>query len=235
MSNQIGFITGKKYSKATGSYHNVFYIGNYEEDGFLHFQDNVPYRCKWDGTLLQTMYITRNNWVMSNNITDIHVLNFDLPFISSGGGASAPGNVEKAVQWAVEIANDETHGYAQDYRDGPDYDCSSLVYYAFKYAGFNLPKYAHSTREMVQDFTAAGFTWLPGLGNSNSDCIRGDILLAKESHTEIYLGGGKLVGAHCNEWGWIEDGEPGDQTGNEIGIGGWYSFPWDGILRWTNG
>ena len=32
---------------------------------------------------------------------------------------------EKAVTWAIEIANDPAHGYDQDNRWGPDYDCSS--------------------------------------------------------------------------------------------------------------
>ena len=34
---------------------------------------------------------------------------------------------EKAVTWAIRIANDPAHGYDQDNRWGPDYDCSSLV------------------------------------------------------------------------------------------------------------
>ena len=37
--------------------------------------------------------------------------------------------VEKAVQIAVGIANDNSHGYSQTSRRGPDYDCASLVYY----------------------------------------------------------------------------------------------------------
>ena len=35
--------------------------------------------------------------------------------------------IEKAVTWALAIANDNTHGYDQQYRWGPDYDCSSLI------------------------------------------------------------------------------------------------------------
>ena len=58
--------------------------------------------------------------------------------------------VESAVQWAIEIANDETHGYSQGAenataynpytgsREGPDYDCSSLVYHAFNHGGFAI-------------------------------------------------------------------------------------------------
>ncbi|MFR8905050.1 MAG: hypothetical protein ACLVHS_14945 [Blautia wexlerae] len=39
---------------------------------------------------------------------------------------------EKAVTWAIEIANDPAHGYDQDNRWGPDYDCSSLVISAWR-------------------------------------------------------------------------------------------------------
>ena len=33
---------------------------------------------------------------------------------------------EKAVTWAIEIANDPAHGYDQDNRWGPDYDLSLI-------------------------------------------------------------------------------------------------------------
>ena len=41
--------------------------------------------------------------------------------------------LEKACNWAVGIANDDSHGYDQKHRWGtPDYDCSSLVISAFQ-------------------------------------------------------------------------------------------------------
>lgn len=46
--------------------------------------------------------------------------------------------IENALQWAVNIANVNIHGYSWDGRWGPDYDCSSLVISAFKNAGFNV-------------------------------------------------------------------------------------------------
>ena len=39
--------------------------------------------------------------------------------------------IESAVNWAVGIANDNSHGYDQNSRWGVDYDCSSLVISAF--------------------------------------------------------------------------------------------------------
>ena len=35
--------------------------------------------------------------------------------------------IDSAVAWAISIANDDTHGYDQTDRWGPDYDCSSLL------------------------------------------------------------------------------------------------------------
>ena len=95
-----------------------------------------------------------------------------------------------------------------------------------------MPEHSGYTGSMVADFTAAGFTWLPGVGNSASELQRGDILLNISSHVEIYLGENMNVGAHCNEFGGITGGQTGDQTGHEISEGGYYSHPWDGVLRY---
>ena len=46
------------------------------------------------------------------------------------------GKIETAVQWAVNTANDNSHGYSQTSRGGnPDYDCSSFVIAAWANAG----------------------------------------------------------------------------------------------------
>lgn len=50
------------------------------------------------------------------------------------------------VEWAKNIAADDSHGYSQPRRNGnPDYDCSSLVYYALKQAGLDVGSSAFST------------------------------------------------------------------------------------------
>ena len=46
--------------------------------------------------------------------------------------------IENAVARAKEIAADDSHGYDQANRWGPDYDCSSLVIDCFKRAGLSL-------------------------------------------------------------------------------------------------
>ena len=64
---------------------------------------------------------------------------------------------EKAVTWAIEIANDPAHGYDQDNRWGPDYDCSSLVISAWQQAGVPVKtKGATYTGNMKSVFLSCG-------------------------------------------------------------------------------
>ena len=107
------------------------------------------------------------------------------------------------------------------------------MYEAFRVGGgFGLPVHTGNTHSMIRDFTAIGFKWLAGKGNSASECVRGDILLNTANHTEIYIGNEMNVGAHINEKGTVRGGRPGDQSGREICTNGYYSYPWNGILRY---
>lgn len=129
------------------------------------------------------------------------------------------GTIEKYVTWAVNIANDNSHGYSQAVRWSPDYDCSSFVISALEAAGFPMSAYGASyTGNMGQALKACGFVKVRGVNLASSGgLIRGDILLNPATHTEIYIGDNKAVGAHCSESGG-KYGKTGDQTGNEISI-----------------
>ena len=137
--------------------------------------------------------------------------------------------VEKAISWAVSIANDNSHGYSQTNRWGPDYDCSSFVISAFKNAGVNVGT-ATYTGNMRTQFTQHGFQWIPWsqIGGV-SKLQRGDVLLNEVQHTEIYLGNNQNVGAHSNR-GYSQTG---DQTGTEVSVSSYYFHPWDGVLRYV--
>ena len=66
--------------------------------------------------------------------------------------------VEYAVQWALGIANDSSHGYSQINRWGPDYDCSSFIITAYENAGIPVKEAgATYTRNMEQAFRKCGF------------------------------------------------------------------------------
>lgn len=147
--------------------------------------------------------------------------------------------LEKACNWAVGIANDDSHGYDQKHRWGtPDYDCSSLVISAFQKAGINLKKKgAWSTKNLLEVALKSGFKDVTSTVNLSSakGMRRGDILLRKGHHVALYLGNGKAVAAHKNEKGGITGGKPGDQTGHEIDVYPYSNAHWTHILRYTKG
>lgn len=137
---------------------------------------------------------------------------------------------DRFVQHAIDIANDDSHGYSQLRRWGVDYDCSSLMYVCAQYAGYPIkdrdPRY---TGTMVADFTALGFRCDYYDGNLN-DLERGDVLLNVDYHTAVYIGNGQIVEASSDETGGIEGVTPGDQTGHEIHIRDVYDYPWTHVL-----
>lgn len=143
------------------------------------------------------------------------------------------GSIDKMIQHAVGIANDDYYGYSWADRWDHDRDCSSLMYDSADAGGFATGRGPDKTRytgTMPDDFTRAGFTQLPYAGTA---LRRGDILLrdpwGSGGHTEMYIGDGLLVGAHSAEDGGVY-GRPGDQTGNEISVGPLYG-DWDYVLR----
>lgn len=144
--------------------------------------------------------------------------------------------VEKAVRWAVGIANDNRHGYDQSSRWGLDYDCSSLVISAFEQAGIKLKSGgATYTGNMYDVAIKKGFkNVITSVNRANGAGIkRGDILLNTQHHAALATGNGQIVQASANEFGRATGGKTGDQTGNEILTKGYYNFPWDYVLRFS--
>lgn len=137
-----------------------------------------------------------------------------------------------ATQNAINIANDNSHGYDQSSRWGPDYDCSSLVITAYKNAG--VPLTCTYTGNMLGDMLAHGFKNVTNLVNlaTGGGLKVGDVLLNVVHHTAMYIGNGQIVHASGNEYGKATGGRTGDQTGNEIGIRSYFNFPWNYVLRY---
>lgn len=153
-------------------------------------------------------------------------------------GSGSQSVIDAAVEWAIGIANDNSHGYDQTNRDGPDYDCSSLVSWAYYKAGLNTrPGYTPATGTMYGVFTAAGFTDVTSQVNlsTRAGLQKGDVLLVPGHHTEMYIGNGQNVAASINENGDIVGGQTGDQTGREIWVRNYYNYPWTYVLRYTGG
>lgn len=139
--------------------------------------------------------------------------------------------VEKATEWMINLANDDSHGYSQANRWGPDYDCSSAIITAWQQAGVPVKvNGATYTGNMRAAFLIAGFKDVTPSVNlaTGSGLIRGDVLLNYTSHTAMYIGDGKLVHARSSEGNNI----PGDQNGQEIRIQPYFNYPWDCVLRY---
>ena len=146
--------------------------------------------------------------------------------------------IEDAVEWAIGIANDDSHGYDQTNRWGPDYDCSSLVIQAWQNAGVPVKTQGASyTGNMYDAFIACGFIDVTSQVDlsSGSGVIRGDVLLNIINHTAMSIGNGQIVQASINEHGETTGGQTGDQTGREIYTRSYYNYPWDKVLRYPGG
>ena len=146
--------------------------------------------------------------------------------------------IDKAVEWALSIANDNSHGYDQGSRWGPDYDCSSLLIQAWENAGVPVKtKGATYTGNMYGTFIACGFKNVTSEINlsTGAGLQRGDVLLNVSNHTEMALSTTQMVGAHINEHGTTTGGATGDQTNYEISVRSYYNYPWDYVLRYPGG
>lgn len=138
------------------------------------------------------------------------------------------GDIQSAVSFMIDVANDNSHGYDQANRYGPDYDCSSLVSTALYQAGFDVSPYSW-TGNLYEQLKTCGFREIP----ANATWLAGDIHLTPGKHVAMSVNPHEIAHASINELGKITDGETGDQTGKEICIRNFYtpSYGWKYHLR----
>lgn len=142
---------------------------------------------------------------------------------------------ETAIKWMEDTANDDSHGYDQVNRWGPDYDCSSAVITAWQMAGVPVKsKGATYTGNMYGVFRKCGFEDVTPSVNlaTGKGLKRGDVLLNKVHHVAMFCGSMKEVEASINEKGRAVGGLKGDQTGREFLIRRYRNYPWDCVLRY---
>ena len=132
--------------------------------------------------------------------------------------------IETAVAWAEQIAANDRHGYSQSHRNGPDYDCSSMVGTALSKARFAVTKYS-TTRNLESQLIKCGFK------KCHAPWKRGDIHLAAGHHVTMSTDASHIVHASQSENGGI-DGETGDQTGREICVRPYYSLPYENTVHY---
>ena len=143
----------------------------------------------------------------------------------------------EAAAWAEAIARDDTNGYDQANRWGPDWDCSSIPIQAYENAGVPVKsRGATYTGNMTPAFLACGFRDVKDSVDltTGAGLQRGDVLVNVAHHAAICLGNGKIVNAGGNEFSGVTGGQSGDQTGREIRVMPYYLFPrgWDHVLRY---
>ena len=129
----------------------------------------------------------------------------------------------------------------QNIYNGGECDCSSLVIWALKQAGFDTGT-ASYTGNMSENLTKRGWVRLAAnLANAKP----GDILLNDTYHTAAVISGygwdAKIAQASIDERGRATGGQTGDQSGNETNVKNIYTYShgWSCILRYqgetTNG
>lgn len=117
---------------------------------------------------------------------------------------------QTAIDYALSVANDPSHGYNQAIRAGGiDYDCSSLVCMAYQSAG--VPIEVWVTGDMLKNFPDYGFDTISPTPTQICNLQPGDVLV-NGHHTEIYIGNGRTVSASIDENNDIMGGSHGDQT-----------------------
>lgn len=136
-------------------------------------------------------------------------------------------SIEKAVTWMEKLAKDDSHGYDQAHRNGPNYDCSSSIGTALNKAGFKVNP-SSTTRNLYAQLKAEGFV------SCKKPWKRGDIHLSVGHHVVMSTDANNIVHASINEKGKAIGGKSGDQTGKEICIRTYYehSSGWDYHLRY---
>ena len=145
--------------------------------------------------------------------------------------------IESATSWAIGIAKDQSHGYSQQNRWGPNYDCSSLVISAYKHAGVPIDTTVVNYTGNLQNLKKYGFQDVTSKISlsSGSGLQRGDILWyhisGTNGHTAIYIGGGQIVHARGQSYG---SSKTGDQ-GSEIAVTSYYRGSWQHVYRYVGG
>ena len=154
------------------------------------------------------------------------------------GGVVGNTVVDRAISWAVGIANSNAHGYDQSKRWGPNYDCSSLIITAYENAGVPVKSQggASYTGNMYKAFLRCGFKNVTGSVSrvTGKGMKKGDVLLRPNGHTAMVIedDGKRIVHASFNEKGKSTGGKSGDQTGKEITTRSYYNSPWTYVLRY---
>ena len=141
-------------------------------------------------------------------------------YIPSGDSVSI---IDKAVAWAIQIANDDSHKYVLG-GWGPHYDCASFVITAYENAGVPVKSKGGATYcpNMKNAFLKCGFKDVTSSVNlsNGQGMLKGDVLLNESAHTALVRAdGGSIVHASNPSLGICERS--------------YYNKPWNCVLRYA--
>jgi len=244
MMSKYAYIGSKwvEGDESSGGCHYFEHIQDYY-DSSIEAQEskrNAAAACAAGGTGIPTTQYDQDayaTWQVKKKMAGVRETIFGLKF-EEGVSCSYKSNeiVEAYVNWMIELAANNKHGYWMDSAKrlmNPDVDCSSFVYYGLLHgAGFSASElggsYPFTTSSMGKILVKLGFRSYTF--ESEDQLVRGDIMW-KNGHTEVYVGDGKLTGAHKNI-----DGEPGDSSGKEVDVDNFYNLkidPWTHFYRYV--
>ena len=225
---EVEVIGSLDYRVGWGVHVKVDWLPTGYKDCFMYVRD-VKHTWKSDNTFTSTLTLT------PSRVMDMHeweeTPTNDKDDESNGNGGKV---IESAVNWAMAIAADDTHGYHLGKWGDPDYDCAHFVISAFEQAGVQLKENgAGDTTSLKQACLKCGFEVVDDWEDKNTSAglERGDILLNEIHHACLYIGGGQVVNASQDKDG----GKTGDTTGEEIRIQQFYPYKpggWDLALRY---
>ena len=142
---------------------------------------------------------------------------------------------ERMRYWCEEADLGYDQGNRWDMRVGGESNCSSLVVFALREAGFDTGN-ASWTGDLSDNLTARGWRRLAA---DIQTCRPGDILLNDECHVCVVIDGygwnATVAQASIDESGRARGGQSGDQTGGETNTRPVYTYSrgWDCILRYA--
>lgn len=204
-------------------------VAAFKDDSWQWYVLDPYTRVKWR---LDTTPKKLEDYVKCRKILKAHFYESKWYVPDSQEVAENP-QVEKAVQRAISIAENNCHGYERWWKwKSGNYDCSWLVNAAFKYAWFDIQN-KMGTQSMKEEYEALWFERITPYDPNNLK--RGDIVLKNqwadwERHTEIYTWNGKFVWARSNY-----DKKSWDSSWNEIAetSAKWLTnFGWNWVLRY---
>ena len=145
------------------------------------------------------------------------------------------GNAEGYLALAIQIAEDDSHGYTLGATGPDEFDCQGLVKYVLSQNGYDSSKWGYAsdgsgTGAAAEGLVAMGFTEFEY--GEEGDLRPGDILLyhyagTGTGHVAIYVGNGQIVEAIGDK-----DGMPGDGDGTEIRVtSNWADGLWQTYYR----